>query len=72
MSLSHNQSHVWSGYVVEISSVSLICSSAALTFLTNISEERKSASHSAIQVKNRRKTIGIEGKLHVMEKVNEL
>jgi hypothetical protein len=40
----------------------LVFSSTALAFLTNMSEKRKSASLSAIQVKNRRKTIGIEEK----------
>jgi hypothetical protein len=37
-----------------------------LAFLTNMSEKRKSATPTAIQVKNRRKTIGIEEKLHVI------
>jgi hypothetical protein len=36
-----------------------------LAFLTNMSKKRKSASPSAIQVKSRRKPIGIEEKLHV-------
>jgi hypothetical protein len=44
----------------------LVSSSTALAFLTNISEKRKSVSPSAIQVKNRRKTIGTEEKFDVM------
>jgi hypothetical protein len=44
----------------------LVCSSRTLAFLTNMSEKRKSASPSAIQVKNRGKTIGTEEKLHVI------
>jgi tRNA pseudouridine-54 N-methylase len=44
----------------------LVFSSTALAFLTNISERHKSASLSAIQVKNRRKTISTEEKLHVI------
>nr|AGM32136.1 hypothetical protein [Coptotermes formosanus] len=38
----------------------------ALAFLTNMSEKGKSASPSAIQVKNRQKTTGIEDKLSVI------
>jgi hypothetical protein len=34
-----------------------------------MSEKRESASPSAIQVQNRRKTIGIEGKLHVINRL---
>jgi hypothetical protein len=49
----------------------LVSSSAALAFLTNMSEKRKSASPSAIQVKNRRKTIGIEEKLHVISQLEK-
>jgi hypothetical protein len=41
----------------------LVFSSTALAFITNMSEKRKSASPSAIQVKNRRKTMKIEEKL---------
>jgi hypothetical protein len=37
-----------------------------LAFLTNMSQKRKSASPSAVQVKNRCKTIGIEEKLRVI------
>jgi hypothetical protein len=44
----------------------LVSSSTALTFLTNMSEKRKSVSPSAMQVKNQRKTIGIEDRLHVI------
>jgi hypothetical protein len=40
----------------------LIFSSTALAFLTSMSEKRKSASPSAVQVKNWQKTIGIEEK----------
>jgi hypothetical protein len=44
----------------------LVFSLTALVFVTNMNEKRKSASLSAIQVKNRRKAIGIEEKLHVV------
>jgi hypothetical protein len=44
----------------------LVFSSTALAFLTNMSEKGKSASPSAIQVKNRQKTTGIEDKLSVI------
>jgi hypothetical protein len=57
---------VWSDYVGDISSVSFSCPSTALAFLTNISEKRQSVSPSAIHVKNRRKTLGIEEKLHII------
>jgi hypothetical protein len=40
----------------------LVFSSTALAFHTNMSEKRKSASPSAIQVKNQRKTLGSEEK----------
>jgi hypothetical protein len=43
---------------------SFIFSTTALAFLANMNEKRKSASPSAIQVKNQRKTIGTEEKLH--------
>ena len=50
--------------------------SPALTFVTKISEKRKSTSPTAIQVKNQRKTIGIEKKWDVTsrleKKVNKL
>jgi hypothetical protein len=36
-----------------------------------MSEERKSASHSAIQAKNQRKTFGIEEKLHVISQLEK-
>jgi predicted transcriptional regulator len=44
----------------------LVFSSTALAFLTNMSEKHKSASTSAIQVKNRQKTIVIIEKLHII------
>jgi hypothetical protein len=44
----------------------LIFSSTGLAFLTNMSEKRKSTSPRVIQVKNRRKTIGIDKKLSVI------
>jgi hypothetical protein len=44
----------------------LVFSSTALAFLTNMSEKRKSASPSAIKVKNWLKTISIEEKLRVI------
>jgi hypothetical protein len=44
----------------------IISSSTALAFITNMSEKHKSTSPSAIQVKNWRKTIGIEDKLEVI------
>jgi hypothetical protein len=43
----------------------LVFSSTALAFLTNMSKKRKSASPSAIEVKNQPKTIGIEEKLSI-------
>jgi hypothetical protein len=49
----------------------LVFSSKALVFLTNMSEKRKSASPSAIQVKNRRKTISTEEKLHIISKLQK-
>jgi hypothetical protein len=53
----------------------LVLPSTALAFLTNMSEKCKSTSSSAIQVKTRGKTIGIEEKLDVisrLKKVNKL
>jgi hypothetical protein len=47
---------------------SLVCSSTALAFLTSMSEKHKSASPSAVQVKNRRKTIHIEENLLVISR----
>jgi hypothetical protein len=44
----------------------LVFSSTTLALLMNMSEKRKSALPSAIQVKNRCKTISIEEKLHVI------
>ena len=49
----------------------LVSSSTALAFLANMSEKRKSASPSVIQVKNRRKTIGIEEKLDVISRLEK-
>jgi hypothetical protein len=49
----------------------LVSSSTALAFLTNMGEKHKSASPSTIQVKNRRKTIGIEEKLHVINQLEK-
>jgi hypothetical protein len=52
----------------------LVTSSPALAFLTNMSEECKFTLHSAVQVKNWRKAIGIEEQSGVIsfKKVNEL
>jgi hypothetical protein len=44
----------------------LVFYSTALAFLSNMSEKHKSASLSAIQVKNRRKAVGIEEKLCII------
>jgi hypothetical protein len=44
----------------------LVSSSTLLAFLSNMNEKRKSASPIAIQVKNRRKTIGTQEKLHTI------
>jgi hypothetical protein len=43
--------------------LAVVSSSAALTFLTNVSEKHKSTSPNAVQVKNQLKTISIEEKL---------
>jgi hypothetical protein len=51
--------------------VHLVSSSTALAFLTTMSEKHKSALSSAIQVKNRRKTISIEEKLHVISRLGK-
>jgi hypothetical protein len=53
----------------------LVSSSKALAFLAIVSGKHKSASPNAIQVKNRRKTVGIEGKLDIIsrpEKVEQI
>jgi hypothetical protein len=63
-SLSRHQLRVWIGFVGVIS-MWLIQFSTALTFLTNMSVKRKSASPSAIKVKNKRKAISIEEKLRL-------
>ena len=44
----------------------------ALAFLTNMSEKRKSASPSAIEVKNWRKTVSIEEKLDIISRLEKL
>ena len=44
----------------------VISCSMALAFVTKMSEKCKSMSRSAIQVKNRQKTIGIKEKLDVI------
>jgi hypothetical protein len=49
----------------------LVSSSTALAFLTNMSEKHKSASPSAIQVKNRQKTVSIEEKLDVISRLEK-
>jgi hypothetical protein len=51
--------------------IHLVSSSTALVFLTNMSEKHTSASPSAAQVKNRRKTIGIEDKLAVISRLEK-
>jgi hypothetical protein len=48
----------------------LVSSATALSFLTNSTEEHKSTTSSAIQVTNRRKTISIEEKLHIISRFN--
>jgi hypothetical protein len=67
VTLLHTISHVYAVimFVIYVAS-HLVCSSTALAFLTNMSEKCKSPSLSAIQVKNQRKTIGTEEKLHVI------
>jgi hypothetical protein len=62
--MSRHQLHVWIMLVLYPSG--LVFFSTALAFLTNMSEKRKSASRSAIQVKNRRRTVGIDEKLRVI------
>jgi hypothetical protein len=49
----------------------LVSSPTALAFLTDMNEKCKSASRSAIQVKNRRKTINVEDKLHVISRLEK-
>jgi hypothetical protein len=44
----------------------LVFSSTALAFLTDMREKHKSALPSAIQVKNRQKTISTEEKLRII------
>jgi hypothetical protein len=68
-SVTRHQSRVWIDYVGDITMrFILVSSSTALAFLTNMSEKRKSASPSAIQVKNRRKAINVEQKLHIISR----
>jgi hypothetical protein len=62
--------HLWYSHVGY-----LVFSSTAVAFLTNMSEKCKSASPSAIQVKNWWQRIGVEEKLHIisqLKKVKEL
>jgi hypothetical protein len=49
----------------------LVSYSTALAFLTNMNDKCKSASPSAIQVKNRRKTISTEEKLNVISRLEK-
>jgi hypothetical protein len=49
----------------------LVYFSTALAFLTNISEKCSSASPSAIQVKNQRKTINIEERLDAISRLEK-
>ena len=51
-SLSHHQSHEWNDYVGDNNMAHIVSSSPASGFLTNMSEEHKSTSPSATQVKN--------------------
>jgi hypothetical protein len=53
----------------------LISCCTALAFLTNVGEKHNCVSPGAVQVKNRRETMGFEEKLDVinqLEKVNKL
>ena len=49
----------------------LVSTSTALAFLTNVSEEHKSALPSAIQVKNWQMTIFIEEKLDIVSRLEK-
>jgi hypothetical protein len=71
MSLSCHQSRVWIDYVDDIMTTYVVSSSTALAFLINISEKHKSTSPSAIQVKNLRKTIGIEEQLDIISRLEK-
>jgi hypothetical protein len=74
-SLSCQQSRVWNDDDGDNHAAHVVSSRTASDFLTNMSEEHKSTSPSATQVKNRQKTISIEEKLSVInqhENVNEL
>ena len=66
-SLSCHQSRVWADYIGDNShAADIVPPSIALAFVTKMSEKCKSTSPSAIQVKNRPKTISTEGKLDVI------
>ena len=54
----------WHGWYNQMAHV--FSSSTSWAFLTNMGEKRKSTSPNAIQVKNQRKTIGIEEKLDII------
>jgi hypothetical protein len=49
-SLSCHQSWVWTDYIGDITTQLIVPSSTALAFLTNVNENRKSASPSPIEV----------------------
>jgi hypothetical protein len=49
----------------------LVSFSIALAFLTNMSDKRQSASPSAIQVKNRQKTVSTEEKLDIISQLEK-
>jgi hypothetical protein len=49
----------------------VVSSSAAFSYLTNVSDKRKPTSPSAIHVKNRRKTISTEKKLYVIRQLEK-
>jgi len=65
-SLSRHQSHVWIEYVYVKITLHLVSSSTALAFLTGMNKKCKSTSPSAIQVKNRWKTISNEENLNII------
>jgi hypothetical protein len=60
---------VWIDYVGHIAMWLIVFCSTALAFLSNMSEKCKSASPSAIQVKNWRKTISIVEKLDIINQL---
>jgi hypothetical protein len=49
----------------------LVPFTTALAFIANMSEKRKSTSHSEIQVKNWRLTISIEEKLDIISQLGK-